>query len=112
MSTTSNGRAGGNEYRLLVRFDTDEPEFARGFEAGQLWAELGAMPGPAQTYRRTIHAPNVEMVRRMAPALHFAATFEETEYPEWVDLLLERAEGVDPQSGLRLIPGGLGEEKP
>lgn len=97
------------EYRLLVVFDTDDPEFTRGFECGQLWAELSAMPGPVQTYRRTIHASNVEMARRLAAYFHYTIIFEDTDYPEWVDALLERAEEDDPQPGLRLIPGGLGE---
>lgn len=27
-------------YTLLLPFDTDEPEFARGFEAGRMWERV------------------------------------------------------------------------
>ena len=56
---------------LVLAFDTDEPEFTRGFEAGQLWERL-ERDGIAD---QLIHAENAEMVMRMADAkgLRFGA---------------------------------------
>ena len=56
---------------LVLPFDTDEPEFTRGFEAGQLWERLERDGLAAQL----IHAENAEMVMRMAEAkrLEFSA---------------------------------------
>jgi hypothetical protein len=49
---------------LVLAFDTDEPEFTRGFEAGQLWERLERDGMAAQL----VHAGNAEMVMRMAEA--------------------------------------------
>ncbi len=59
------------EYNLILTFDTDEPEFTRGFEAGQLWERLEHSGRTEQL----IHAENAEMVMRMAEAkgLQFSA---------------------------------------
>lgn len=59
------------EYGLVLPFDTDEPEFTRGFEAGQLWERLERDGRAAQL----IHAENTEMVMRMAESkgLRFCA---------------------------------------
>jgi hypothetical protein len=56
---------------LVLAFDTDEPEFTRGFEAGQLWERLERDGIAAQL----IHAENAEMVMRMAEekGLRFSA---------------------------------------
>lgn len=47
---------------LVLPFDTDDPQFARGFEAGVLWGQLrdGA---PVEV---TLHVANIEMAIRMA----------------------------------------------
>jgi len=53
------------EYSLLLRFDSDEPEFTRGFEVGQIWERLkheSIFDGP-------VHAENAEMVMRIAEAV-------------------------------------------
>lgn len=52
------------EYGLVLPFDTDDPEFTRGFETGQLWERL-ERDGMAD---QLIHAENAEMVMRMAEA--------------------------------------------
>lgn len=59
------------EYGLVLAFDTDAPEFTRGFEAGQLWERLER----DGTAGQLIHAENAEMVMRMADAkaLRFSA---------------------------------------
>ena len=62
---------GDVSYGLLLPFDTDEPEFARGVEVGILWQRLETEP----SVRATINARNAEMVMRIAEAkgLPFAA---------------------------------------
>lgn len=52
------------EYGLVLPFDTDEREFTRGFEAGQLWERLERDGHAGQL----VHAENAEMVMRMAEA--------------------------------------------
>jgi len=49
---------------LVLPFDSDDPEFARGFEAGRLWEQLKD-DAPVEV---TIHASNVEMAMRIAEA--------------------------------------------
>jgi hypothetical protein len=53
------------DWGLVLAFDTDDPEFIRGFEAGQLW-EILSRGGHVC---RTVHGENAEMVMRMAEAL-------------------------------------------
>lgn len=47
---------------LICPFDSDDPEFARGFELGLLWERLK----DEEPCEVTIHASNVEMVMRFA----------------------------------------------
>lgn len=60
-----------SDWSLVLAFDTDEPDFTRGFEAGQLWERLERDRQAVQL----IHAENAEMVMRMAAAkgLRFSA---------------------------------------
>lgn len=58
----SDGEAG---HRLVLPFDTDDPEFRRGVEAGALWAHLEHEPYVA----KTVHVDNAEMVMRIAEVL-------------------------------------------
>jgi hypothetical protein len=52
--------------RVAVRFDTDDPEFVRGFEAGRLAGRLEhQLDGPVEQYA---HATNSEMVMRLGEA--------------------------------------------
>lgn len=53
------------DFGLVLPFDTDNPEFARGFEAGRIWAALRHDDGPMNV---TAHAINAEMLIRMAEA--------------------------------------------
>jgi hypothetical protein len=56
------------EYGLILAFDSDDAEFTRGFEAGQLWERLERDGFAAQL----IHAENTEMVMRMAESKSLA----------------------------------------
>ena len=47
-----------------LRFDTDDPEFARGFEIGVLWERLTSLG----SCHMAISASNAEMVMRVAKA--------------------------------------------
>lgn len=54
----------GHRWGLVLAFDTDDPEFTRGVEAGIIWAHL-------ETYRcheGIVSNANAEMVIRMAEA--------------------------------------------
>ena len=52
-------------YGLTLAFDTDTPEFCRGFEAGMLWTQLQTTD--ERTF--TLHQTNTELVMRMAEQL-------------------------------------------
>ena len=53
----------GGEYELVLKFDSDSPEFARGVEIGVMWATLRENLGPLYF---VIHSSNVEMAMRVA----------------------------------------------
>lgn len=71
-----------DSYGLALAFDSDDPEFARGFEAGRLWGLLHALPDEERT--ETVHASNAEMCMRMAAATGrpFSATDLDETYVE------------------------------
>lgn len=50
---------------LLLGFDTDEPQFVRGFEIGRVWQLLRT---DDDEHVETVHASNLEMLLRLAEA--------------------------------------------
>lgn len=52
-------------HACLLPFDTDDAEFARGFETGRLWALLQTTD---DEIIETVHARNAEMILRLAEA--------------------------------------------
>ena len=62
----------GERYGLVLPFDTDQPEFRRGFEVGNVWAHLHLEHGDREFM---VHADNVEMLMRIGEslAISFAA---------------------------------------
>ncbi len=52
-------------YDLLLAFDSDDSEFARGFEAGRLWERVKT---DMTNWDQMIHTSNAEMVMRMCEA--------------------------------------------
>ncbi len=56
-----------------LRFDTDDPEFARGFEIGVLWERLNSLG----SCHMAVSASNAEMVMRVAKATGCQFTGEE-----------------------------------
>ena len=71
----------------MLPFDTDDPEFRRGVEAGALWAHLEHEPYVA----KTVHADNAEMVMRIAEALKLPFSAEPSSgqwADEWLDVTI------------------------
>lgn len=68
-------------YSLTLAFDSDDPEFIRGVEAGRLYEQLR---GDGEVHQ-SIHATNVEMAMRICEA--HGRTFKAEDLDErWVDL--------------------------
>lgn len=80
---TTPGDDGNVEYGLVLAFDSDHPEFTRGFEAGQIWADMQAGLAVA----RPIHVTNVEMVMRMCEANGYSFTATRGD-DEWTQIVL------------------------
>ena len=66
-------------YELVLSFDTDDPEFARGVEVGRLW-EL-TRDGVSASL---VQAHNRGMVERIAVARGIGVDFELTDDPFWL----------------------------
>lgn len=60
-------------HRLLLAFDSDDPEFTRGVEIGLLWMRCQHEAPPVEAI---VHASNIEMVMRVADAYGLTATSE------------------------------------
>lgn len=67
-------------FGLALAFDSDDPEFCRGVEAGRLWEQLKT----EETVEQTIHATNAEMAIRMCEALDREFSAEELD-ETWVE---------------------------
>lgn len=52
-----------SEYRPVLPFESDDPEFVRGFECGRIWALLAQHEQPLKVLA---HKSNAEMLLRMA----------------------------------------------
>lgn len=68
-------------YSLALPFDTDDPEFVRGFEAGRLY-EMTAIGEP---FTQTIHASNTEMAMRICEAREVPFRAEQLD-DNWTEL--------------------------
>ena len=68
-------------FGLVLPFDTDDPEFVRGFEAGRLWEQLKG----GEAVDQTIHAANAEMAIRMCEATERRFSAEELD-ETWIEL--------------------------
>jgi hypothetical protein len=66
---------------LLLRFDTDDPEFARGFECGRLWALLREEPEAEMS--EYVRVGNLEMLLRLGEATNRTVQTEDAD-PAWV----------------------------
>lgn len=79
------------EFGLVLPFDSDHPEFTRGFECGQLWQRMTA---GEDIHDQLAHASNAEMVMRMAEALDYNFRAEAAD-EEWITLTLLPGEAPD-----------------
>lgn len=77
------------EYGLLVAFPDESHSFVHGFEAGQLWQCMHERD--SVEIECTIHAENVEVIRRMCGSAGWACEFTPTELPEWINCMLRKA---------------------
>ena len=73
----------------LLHFDSEDPEFARGFETGRVWSQLQADPG--EPVIEIVHSANAEMLIRMGEATGRA--FEADELGDgWMEIRFAAAE--------------------
>ena len=75
-------------YDLVLPFDTDDPEFTRGFEAGTLWERLKGQP---EELEEVVHAANRHLLREMAHRLGYTLECEDAR-DGWMGVLLRRLE--------------------
>lgn len=71
-------------FDIILAFDTDDPEFARGFEAGRLWERVKA---DRADWDETVHATNAEMVMRMCEAQQREFRAEDLDQ-DWVQVFV------------------------
>jgi hypothetical protein len=69
-------------YGMVLGFDTDDPEFLRGFEAGRLYGRLEA---DWASLDQTIHGANAEMAMRIGER-YDRSFWAEILDDEWVDV--------------------------
>ena len=83
---------------LLLPFDSDDPQFARGFELGHLWALLRELRD--ETVTELVHASNTEMLIRIAEATgrEFAAKILDETWLEITFAAVGEALVVEPDS--------------
>lgn len=71
-------------HELYLAFDSDSPDFVRGWEGGKLFEEMHWQPGEII---QTIHADNAEMVMRMCEKL--SRDFRATEVDgTWIEVVI------------------------
>jgi hypothetical protein len=73
------------DYLMVLPFDVDHPEFARGFEAGRVWEMMQQAKRDAEEFRQLAHASNAEMFIRMGESLGIEVTAEPVD-DTWIDL--------------------------
>jgi hypothetical protein len=89
------------EYSLTLPFDSDDPEFARGFECGALWHTIEYVAGrhaaeelagyPDGTHvaeiKSAIHGTSAEMIMRMCDSKGWAFSAEPLD-ADWLAVTL------------------------
>lgn len=99
---------------ILFGFDTDNPEFARGFEMGSVYFQMAVRPTP---FEIEVHASNVIMAKRAATALNRDHVVEEV--PEGLGQVMRVKLGPLPERPANRMPtpmpepgGPFGEDGP
>lgn len=85
------GMLEGPEYQRKLTFDTEDHEFARGFEAGVVYTRLAAASIHGHGVSATMHHSNAEMCLRMAEAFNFTVRSYELDQI-WMSVEFHRAE--------------------
>ena len=72
------------DWKLVIAFDRDDPNFAAGFEVGMLFERLST--GRAEMVKdETVHASSEEMCRRIAATCGYDVLVERAPgMPEWI----------------------------
>lgn len=83
------------DYALLLSFDSDDPEFTRGFEAGRVWQELvictrayhDGVPRAEEPceHNATVHFTNAEMMIRIAENTEHQLIARDTDDVVWLE---------------------------
>ncbi|HEX5608698.1 MAG TPA: hypothetical protein VFX45_01240 [Solirubrobacterales bacterium] len=76
-------------HACLLPFDTDDAEFARGFETGRLWALLRETGAEVV---ETVHARNAEMILRLAEATGRPVQAVDLD-KDWIEVTFSEVEG-------------------
>lgn len=68
------------DYSLVLAFDSDDPEFTRGFNAGAIYGWLSANPAVGVNAEPpfAVRADNLEMVLRIGEALGYEVVTEDS----------------------------------
>ena len=78
---------GETGWKILLPFDTDDPEFCRGFEAGRMWERIKS---DRTTWSQIIHATNAEMIMRMCELEYRSFRAEDLAGNEmWIQVWIE-----------------------
>jgi hypothetical protein len=89
-------------YGLVVSFADQSASYVHGFEAGMIWRDLETnYHGGAFSY--TVHAENMETIRRMCTAMGFRIYHEVELMHGWVEIQIAK----DDRPRLVVIDGGL-----
>lgn len=83
----------GVSYHLLLPFDTDNPEFARGWEAGRMYEQVRSWADDTAGYRLQIqaHWSNAEIAMRIGGLDSLTVSVEQID-DDWAVFYFERAD--------------------
>lgn len=81
-----------DEAELILTFDTEHPEFCRGFEAGLMWGRIEF--GDEDPIPALVTPKNAEMIMRMAEASNCEFTGEWVN-EDWMTVQLKRKKNPD-----------------
>lgn len=67
-----------------MEFDSDDPDFTRGFEAGRVYEAL--LPHTRASLEVQIHSSNYEMMTRIGVATGYKVVVQDASDPSWMVL--------------------------
>lgn len=79
-----------HDYELVIAFDTDDPEFCRGFEAASVDSNCERfVDSHEDEHCETVHATNAEMMLRIAERHGLQVRCEELD-ERWITVIFTR----------------------